>query len=96
MAYSKVNSTFFPFSVYKAVRFVDKYTASHSRKLKTDVSFIYKYIYLFLIILKICWNYFTLSYCWRVGGRDSTVGKVLFYKSEGRSFDPSWCRWTFH
>jgi len=28
--------------------------------------------------------------------RDSTVVKVLCYKSEGRWFDPSWCLWIFH
>jgi len=27
--------------------------------------------------------------------RSSTVLKVLFYKSEGRWFDPSWCHWNF-
>jgi len=27
--------------------------------------------------------------------RVSTVVKVLCYKSEGRWFDPSWCRWIF-
>jgi len=31
-----------------------------------------------------------------VGGRGSTVVKVLCYKSEGRWFDPSWCQWIFH
>ena len=31
-----------------------------------------------------------------VGDRGSTVIKVLCYKSEGRWFDPSWCRWIFH
>ena len=30
------------------------------------------------------------------GGRDSTVVKVLYYNSEGRWFDPSWCQWIFH
>jgi len=29
------------------------------------------------------------------GARGSTVVKVLFYKSEGRWFDPSWCHWNF-
>ena len=29
------------------------------------------------------------------GDRDSTVVKVLCYKSEGRRFDPSWCQWLF-
>ena len=29
------------------------------------------------------------------GDRGSTVRKVLCYKSEGRSFDPSWCQWIF-
>ena len=28
-----------------------------------------------------------------VGG---TVVKVLYYKSEGRWFDPSWSQWIFH
>jgi hypothetical protein len=28
--------------------------------------------------------------------RGITVIKVLCYKSEGRWFDPSWCRWIFH
>jgi len=27
--------------------------------------------------------------------RDSTVVKVLCYKSEGHWFDPSWCHWNF-
>jgi len=27
--------------------------------------------------------------------RNSTVVKVLCYKSEGRCFDPSWCNWSF-
>ena len=31
-----------------------------------------------------------------MGGRYSTVVKVLCYKSEGRWFDPSWCHWNFH
>jgi len=30
------------------------------------------------------------------GDRSGTVVKVLCYKSEGRSFDPSWCQWIFH
>jgi len=30
-----------------------------------------------------------------VGDRDSTVVKVLCYKSEGRWFDPIWCHWNF-
>ena len=30
------------------------------------------------------------------GDHDSTVLKVLCYKSEGRWFDPSWCQWIFH
>jgi len=30
------------------------------------------------------------------GDRGSTVVKVLFYNSEGRWFDPSWCQWIFH
>ena len=29
------------------------------------------------------------------GDRDSTVVKVLCYKSEGRWFDLSWCHWNF-
>jgi len=29
------------------------------------------------------------------GDRSSTVVKVLYYKSEGRWFDPSWCHWNF-
>ena len=28
--------------------------------------------------------------------RGSTVVKVLCYKSQGRWFDPSWCKWIFH
>jgi len=28
--------------------------------------------------------------------RGSTVVKVLYSKSEGRWFDPSWCQWIFH
>jgi len=27
---------------------------------------------------------------------NSTVVKVLYYKSEGRWFDPSWCQWIFN
>ena len=30
------------------------------------------------------------------GDRGNTVVKVLCYKSEGRWFDPIWCRWIFH
>jgi len=30
------------------------------------------------------------------GDRGSTVVKVLYYKSEGRWFDPSWCHWILH
>jgi len=30
------------------------------------------------------------------GDRGSTVVKVLYHKSEGRWFDPSWCQWIFH
>jgi len=29
---------------------------------------------------------------WRA--RVGTVVKVLYYKSEGRWFDPSWCHWN--
>ena len=29
------------------------------------------------------------------GDRRSTVVKVLFYKSGGRRFDPSWSHWNF-
>ena len=35
-------------------------------------------------------NYTNLFF--RSGDRGDTVVKVLFYKSEGRWFDPSWCR----
>ena len=31
----------------------------------------------------------------REGDRGSTVVKVLWYKSDGRWFDPSWCQWIF-
>ena len=31
----------------------------------------------------------------RSGDRGSTVVKVLYYKSEGRWFDPSWYQWIF-
>jgi len=27
--------------------------------------------------------------------RGSTVVKMLYYKSEGRWLDPSWCHWNF-
>jgi len=30
-----------------------------------------------------------------LGDRGSTVVKVLCYKSEGRWFNPSWCKWIF-
>ena len=30
------------------------------------------------------------------GDRGSTVVKMLFYKSEGSWFDPSWYQWIFH
>jgi len=40
-----------------------------------------------------CLNCVGLS--WLVD-RGSTVVKVLWYKSEGRWFDPSWCQWIFH
>ena len=29
------------------------------------------------------------------GDRGSTVVKVLYYKTEGSWFDPSWCTWNF-
>jgi len=32
----------------------------------------------------------------KIWDRGSTVVKVLCYNSEGRWFDPSWCRWIFH
>jgi len=31
-----------------------------------------------------------------VGHCGSAVVKILYYKSEGRWFDPSWCQWNFH
>ena len=31
-----------------------------------------------------------------LGDCGSTVVKVLYYKSEGRCFDPSWCQWLFY
>ena len=49
-------------------------------------------------ILKITQN-FCAIFLWNIeksfGDRDSTVVKVLCYKSEGRWFDPSWCHWNF-
>jgi len=36
-----------------------------------------------------------LRYCFIGGDRGSKVVKVLRYKSEGCSFDPSWCHWNF-
>ena len=36
-----------------------------------------------------------LSVPFYAGGRGGTVIKVLYYKSEGRWFDPSWCHWNF-
>jgi len=30
------------------------------------------------------------------GDRGKTVVKVLYYKSEGRWFEPSWCQWIFY
>ena len=39
------------------------------------------------------------NYCGKIlfvsEDRDSTVVKVLCYKSEGRWFDPNWCHWNF-
>ena len=32
----------------------------------------------------------------KVGDSSGTVVKVLWYKSEGHWFDPSWCQWIFH
>ena len=29
------------------------------------------------------------------GDRGGTVVKMLYYKSEGRRFDPRWCHWNF-
>jgi len=31
-----------------------------------------------------------------LGDHSGTVVKVLYYKSEGRWFDSSWCQWIFH
>jgi len=39
---------------------------------------------------------YLLLYIYSKGDRSSTVVKVLFYKSEGRWFDSSWCQWIFH
>ena len=30
------------------------------------------------------------------GDRGRLVAKVVYHKSEGRWFDPSWCHWIFH
>ena len=35
-------------------------------------------------------------YSFLLGGRGSTVIRVLCYKSEGRWLDPSWCQWIFY
>jgi len=40
--------------------------------------------------------YFILNYYFSRGNRGSTVVKVLYYKSEGRWFDSSWCHWILH
>jgi len=41
-------------------------------------------------------SWITLYYVVFYGDHGSTVVKVLYYKSEGRWFDPSWCQWIFH
>ena len=42
-------------------------------------------------------KWFIVQVTHSVGGdRGSTVVKLLCYKSGGRWFDPSWCRWNFH
>jgi len=40
-----------------------------------------------------CWSLIKIMYL--IGDRGSAVIKVLCYKSEGRWFDPRWCRWNF-
>ena len=45
-------------------------------------------VYVFYILKRILNNMLLV--------RDSSVVKVLCYKSEGRWFDPSWCQWVFH
>ena len=43
------------------------------------------------------WKSSLLSFSTLIAGdRGSTVVKVLYYKSEGRWFDPIWCQWIFH
>ena len=41
-------------------------------------------------------NSFKFIITLRTGDRGSAVVKVLWYNSEGRWFDPSWCQWIFH
>jgi len=45
---------------------------------------LYLYLYLFMAIHEV------------TGDRVSTVFKVLYYKSEGRWFEPSLFQWVFH
>ena len=59
------------------------YCHRHRLSLSRSLSF-YKYIYI---------HTHTHIY---IGDRGNTVVKVLCYKSEGRSFDPSLCQWIFH
>ena len=50
------------------------------------------------IFIECGWYVIVVSYSGFLGSdgdRGGTVVKVLCCKSEGRWFDPSWCRWNF-
>ena len=59
---------------------------------------VYKYIF-WLIISDVLFVIFRSQSIFLVSSNthhSSTVVKVLYYKSEGRWFIPSWCQWIFH
>ena len=60
---------------------------------KRELDFRNKEIYKY--INKLCFILFSNSYYWGIGDRGGTVIKVLWYKSEGRWFDPRWYHWNF-
>jgi len=51
-------------------------------------------IFLMCVCVCVCVHILYI-YIYIFGDRGSTVVKVLYYKSDGRWFDPSWCQWNF-
>jgi hypothetical protein len=68
-----------------------RYITTHGSK---TVKFSYLFIYLFIYANWYSFlNIFSISNI--SGDRGSTVVKMLYYKSDGRWFDPNWCQRVF-